>query len=443
VTNPGSGGRTAQRPFAMAAIGAAAMGLLALVGLAAPASAAPSAADAQCLACHAMPGLEKTLDSGERLSLQIPGDQFGQSVHAALGCTGCHTDIKPGSHPPAQNSIVSRRAFSTAMVQVCRTCHSGEFDQWSQSVHASLVREGNPVAPLCTSCHAPHAVMKGAAEAMDTVPCKTCHGAIYTAYSASVHGVFRSQGITAAPLCFGCHGAHEVKVPSAMIGLSDTCLGCHKEAPASHAAWLPNAELHFQAVSCPVCHTPHAQRVVDLVLYNSATQQQIPEPVGIPEFQGLAGAAAGAKQGLDPATLMALMTALNGQGSEGKTSIRGRLEVRTGVEDHQLVAAAQAISSCDTCHREGAPAFQSVEISVASASGIPIRYGVDKAVLNSVFSIDSVRGFYAIGGTRITLLDALFVLAFAGAVGWALLHLTARWAFRHFVNRPPHEQGKE
>ena len=62
-------------------------------------------------------------------------------------------------------------------------------------------------------------MIKGAAEAMDTVPCKTCHGDIFTAYAASVHGVLRSGGLTEAPLCFGCHGAHGVSVPSAGEGM--------------------------------------------------------------------------------------------------------------------------------------------------------------------------------------------------------------------------------
>jgi hypothetical protein len=445
VTKPGSGGRIGRRPFATGTIGAAvAAGVLALAGLAAPASAAALAAgDTQCLACHGMAGLEKPLDNGEKLSLQVPGDGFAQSVHNAIGCAGCHADIKPGSHPPAQNSITGRRNFSSAMVQVCRTCHSNEFAQWGQSVHAALAREGNAAAPLCTTCHSPHAVVKGAAEAMDTVPCKTCHADIFTAYTASVHGMFRANGVTAAPLCFGCHGAHEVSVPSAGVGRKDVCLGCHAEALASHSAWLPNTELHFDTVSCPVCHTPQAQRVVDLVLYNSTTQKAIPEPVGVPEFESLTGSPTAAQPGLDPATLMTLLSALNRPGVEGKTSIRGRLEVRTGVEDHQLAVAAKAISNCDTCHRQGAAAFQSVQVSVAGPAGIPIRYGVNKDVLSSVFSINSVGGFYAIGGTRITLLDVLFVLVFVGAVGWSVLHLAARWAFKRFVNQPPHEQPKE
>jgi len=433
-----------RRPFVMGAIGAAVAAIvLGVAGMTAPASAAaPSAADQQCLACHGMAGLEMPLAGGGTLPLHIQGDAFAQSVHSAIGCTGCHADINPTSHPAAVKPIASKSEFSIAMVQVCRNCHTGQFEQWDKSVHAALAREGNAAAPLCTTCHSPHAVMKGVAEAMDTIPCKTCHADIFTAYAASVHGVMRSSGVTAAPLCFGCHGAHDVSVPSAGAGRRDVCLGCHTEAPASHRTWLPNAELHFDVVSCPVCHTPQAQRVVDLVLYNSATQKETARPVGIPEFESLTGSSASARPGLDPTTLMTLLKTLNSQGVEGKTSIRGRLEVRTGVEDHELVAASKAISNCNTCHQEGAAAFQSVVVSVAGPSGMPIRYGASKDVLSSAISVQSIGGFYAIGGTRITFLDVLFVLALLGGIGGPIAHLTARWFFKRYLNHTPQEQRK-
>ncbi len=437
-------GRTGRGSFVAGAIGGAvAAVVLALAGMSMPASAgALSDGDQQCLGCHGSPGIEKHLEDGETLSLHIPGNTFAQSVHGAIGCTGCHTDINLASHPPAKNTIDTKRKFSTAMVQVCRNCHSEQFGQWEQSVHAALVKEGNSVAPLCTSCHSPHAVIKGAAEDMDTVPCKTCHGDIFTAYAASVHGVLRSGGLTAAPLCFNCHGAHDVSVASAGVGRRDVCLGCHTEALASHSTWLPNAQLHFNAVSCPVCHTPQAQRVVVLTLYNSATQKEVPGPAGIPEFESLNGSPTATRTGLDPATLMTLLKTLNSKDVEGKTIIRGRLEVRTGLEDHELTVASKAISDCNVCHREGAAAFQSVEISVAGPSGMPIRYGASKEVLSSAFSIDSIGGFYAIGGTRITFLDVLFVLALLGGIALPLGHLTLRWAFKRYLSRNPRQKRK-
>ena len=341
-------------------------------------------------------------------------------------------------HPGSVKPIASKRGFSIAMVQqVCATCHADKFEQWSTSVHAALVKDGNPTAPICTSCHAPHAMVKGAAAAMDTVPCRSCHADIFTAYAASVHGVLRGGGVTQAPLCFSCHGAHDVRVPSAGVGRRDVCLGCHTEALELHRAWLPNVDLHFNVVSCPVCHTPWKPRVVDLVLFNSATQKELPEPVGVPRFAALHGATNGALPGMGAATLSTLLSALNVDGTQGKTSIRGRMEVSTGIEDHELTLASSAMGACATCHQEGATAFQSVVVSVAGPAGIPIRYDANKEVLSSALTIDSIGGFYAIGGTRITLLDVLLLLALVGGIGGPLAHLAARWAFRRFLSHEP------
>jgi len=41
-----------------------------------------------------------------------------------------------------------------------------------------------------------------------------------------------------------------------------------------------------------------------------------------------------------------------------------------------------------------------------------------------------VRGFYAIGATRISLLDWLLLLAVLGASGGVAAHASARWYFR-------------
>jgi hypothetical protein len=187
---------------------------------------------------------------------------------------------------------------------------------------------------------------------------------------------------------------------------------------------------------------PDARRVVDLILYNSATQKEATQPVGMPQFESLTDTVGAAKPGLDPTTLLALLKALNPPGAEGKTSIKGRLEVSTGIEDHEIAFATNAISDCATCHRQGSAAFQSVVVSVAGPAGIPIRYDANKEVLSSAFSLDSVGGFYAIGGSRISLLDVLLVLALLGGIGGPLGHLTARWVIRHFLTRTPHEPRK-
>jgi hypothetical protein len=441
VTKSRPAGGTQRRPFVMGVLGAVA-GAIALTwaGLGNPAAAAePSANDKLCLTCHSMPGLEKTLADGEKLPLQIPADSFAHSVHSGLGCTGCHTDISLPSHPGAGIPIQSSRAFSIKMMQICANCHTNEYQQWTTSVHAALVKEGNPVAPVCTNCHSQHAVTKGVAEAFNTVPCKTCHAAIFTAYSGSVHGMLRGGGLTQAPLCFSCHGAHAVHVPSEIQGLKDVCLGCHKDAVQSHRTWLPNVDLHFDVVSCPACHVPHAQRRVDLVLFNNTTQKATSEPRGIPEFQGPDGSPTTGPAGLDPQTLFTLLQSLNKPGVVDKTVIKGRLEVSTAVQAHQIAPSSAAVSDCATCHQAGSNAFDSVVVSVAGPAGIPIVYGANKDVLRSAFSIASIGGFYAIGATRITILDAIVVLALLAGFGVPIVHGTLRILVRYLMNNTHHK----
>ena len=168
----------------------------------------------------------------------------------------------------------------------------------------------------------------------------------------------------------------------------------------------------------------------ELLLYDNATQKAVPQPIGLPEFENRGG-------GLSSQNLLALLRALNTPGTTGTTSIKGRLTVRTAVQAHEIANHAQAVSDCKTCHQAGAAAFQSVSVSVAGPTGQPVRYHADGDVLNSVFSVESVGGFYAIGGTRIGFLDILFVLALLGGIGIPVVHVAANWWFKHFVNGKP------
>jgi hypothetical protein len=54
--------------------------------------------DAKCLKCHSKK-LKKTLEDGQKLSLQVLAADFEDSAHSAIGCTGCHRDVAKGKHP--------------------------------------------------------------------------------------------------------------------------------------------------------------------------------------------------------------------------------------------------------------------------------------------------------------------------------------------------------
>jgi Cytochrome c554 and c-prime len=401
---------------------------------------APAASDQQCLGCHGSAGMEKRLEGGGILQLHVPADMFAKSVHSSIGCAGCHSDIDVAAHPPAEKDIPSARGFSIAMTQVCRGCHADKFDQWETSIHAALILSNNPAAPICTDCHNPHAVIKGAAISIDQIPCKKCHVAIYAAYLGSMHAKARLKSEQSyAPICTDCHSAHAVQPTSIGQGPEAACFGCHAGVLEAHEKWLPNAALHFEVVSCPACHAPDAQRKVDLMLIDSKdAQPRGIEQVGVPLFE--ASSHSGDK-GIDAQALWKLLQTLNRSGIAGKTVLRGRLEASTGAQAHQLTDKNKAISDCRICHSAGSQAFQNVTISLVEPQGQRLRYGANADVLSSPISLESVGGFYAIGATRINLLDILLILAILGGLAVPVGHLTLGWIFKHYVLTHPQIGG--
>lgn len=391
--------------------------------------AASNKVDQQCLACHSVDGMEKELQDGEKLSLHVDGAKFAKSVHSMIGCAVCHGTVTLENHPPSKTKIPSLREYSIERTKVCASCHGEVLKLYQGSIHAALVREGNPVAPICTDCHNPHTAMaKAAYDASTGAPCSKCHGSIFEAYAGSVHG-------KASLDCSNCHRAHDVSPATKGDQLKDACLGCHQDALAVHETWLPNAAQHFETVSCPACHAPGAKRKVDLRLYDSVTKQNVGEKEGVPQFDDRVRSAKVKGGDLDALALHSLLREFNRDGTENRTTLRGRLEVSSGVDAHRLAGKSRAVRDCAQCHQQGADAFQSVTVSIVGPDGRPVSYGAKPEVLHSVISMESVGGFYAIGGTRIKLLDWLLALAVLGGIGVPIGHMTVRWMFKKYAKK--------
>jgi hypothetical protein len=258
-----------------------------------------------------------------------------------------------------------------------------------------------------------------------------------------VHGQARSKGNVIreahvqAPICSDCHHSHETTAVAASGYLRDTCLDCHDGAAVAHEQWLPNAGMHLTAVACAACHSPMAERRVDLQLYDNLEQAPVSQQseTGAP-FEQQLNEIDPAGDGLDPVELWKLVRQGSRDGKPVDVTLRGRLEVTTGVDAHRIAPSTEAVRSCESCHQGGAEGFEHVTVSISRPDGRKERFAADQKVLNSVVSVDSVGDFYLPGGTRIRLLDGLLLLALVGGLAVPIGHM----ALGRFIRR---KKGKQ
>jgi predicted CXXCH cytochrome family protein len=384
-----------------------------------------------CLKCHDKKGMKMKTAKGETLPLDISTKAFAASRHNTTSCEDCHEDLAD-KHGKVPSEVSSKREFSLQMNETCISCHKKIVGLFKDTVHAALIKGGSDKAAGCSDCHNSHTVKSvKLLTPIDEVPCARCHEEVFKAYSKDVHGLERIANGKKAPLCADCHSAHSTKAASLGDGIKETCIKCHENSAGAHEKWLPNAALHFEAVSCAVCHAPDAQRRVNLRLVDKVDGKQILEKSGVPQFARMVKAADGDQPGLNESELKKFLKEFNLENEGPKAILNGRLEVRSGVQAHQLSKKEDAISDCRVCHKAGATPFQTVVLTMAGPDGRPLRHGVEKEVLGSLTAIGSMKGFYAIGSTRIVWLDYLLVLVLLGVALVPIAHLTANRLFKN------------
>ena len=391
-----------------------------------------SSEDEACQKCHDKPTIAaKKTGAGELLPMRISTKDFLQSMHFETSCTDCHDSSDGKDHGKVAVPMKSKRDYRMSFQNACTTCHKKNVAEFKDSLHAVLVKEGSDKAPTCSDCHNSHTLRSvKLVEPIANVPCANCHNDIFRAYAEDVHGLERVAKGKKAPLCADCHSSHKIQAASLGDGIKDSCLGCHRDSVTKHEVWLPNAGQHFEAIACAVCHAPYAQRRVNLRMVDSVGGQQILEKKGVPKFDRLTKSADGRDFGLDAKELRSFLKEFNLENPGSKAILSGRLEVRSGLQSHQLSEKEQAIKDCKVCHEAGAVPFVSVVLSIAGPDGRALRQGVEKEVLTSATAFGSMRGFYAIGSTRIKLLDYLLVLVLLGVLCVPIAHLTAHRLFK-------------
>ncbi len=397
----------------------------------------------KCLKCH---NKEKTkqLEDGSEMSLQVHGEAYISSAHGEVACTSCHTAIGNRKHPSKSTNIDidNERDYSVELNESCRKCHRQKYTQYKGSVHSALVAQGNPKAPVCTSCHNAHAPVSMADYQAETgLPCKNCHESIFNAYAASVHGQARINGNTIrdshiqAPICSDCHHSHEVTALAIGDVLRTTCIACHENVTLLHNQWLPNAGTHLDIVSCAVCHAPFAQRKFDIHLYDNVAKVPLALQEGDGSIQEQLQAIVDEGGTADPLEIWKERGGLGADGEVLDISLRSRMEVMSGVAAHQIASKSFAVRTCESCHEPGWRKKQNVTLSITTPDGRRQSIEADREVLSSVEGINSISDFYELGGNPSKFLDILVLLSLAAGIAVPVGHFTLGKMIKEYMAR--------
>ena len=165
------------------------------------------------------------------MSLYIDQAVLAGSVHGGkLLCTDCHTSLTTYPHP--RIDFASRRDFSVAQYELCKQCHFENYTKTLDSVHYKVLSEGMTSAPLCTDCHGAHNVSKpDQPRSKISTTCAECHQDISNQYVQSVHGkALVEDNNYDVPVCTDCHPSHKIVDPTTATFRSqsiDLCGKCH------------------------------------------------------------------------------------------------------------------------------------------------------------------------------------------------------------------------
>ena len=239
----------------------------------------PAAAETNksCLVCHTAPLFDP--------------EALPKSVHGKLACADCHEgyrftlhrEVRP-ERPAEDKALLGKLAKESPApdaLLACAKCHASAKDDLLGSIHGRWLREDRPVAgPTCVGCHGnPHSIplakfsTPGQRHRESAARCTSCHENPELVKAAgisalpgpsfrdSVHGRLVALGSDKAPVCFNCHGSHDIsaaKAASSMVSPANkvsTCAECHKGATANFATTFTHQ--HWDKAETPVPFWTH------------------------------------------------------------------------------------------------------------------------------------------------------------------------------------------
>jgi predicted CXXCH cytochrome family protein len=207
---------------------------------------------------------DNCLDCHKRKNIQ----QFSSSVHARnnVGCADCHK----GGHETV-------KIPKSQVSNVCGKCHNENQMALKSSVHHTVLKGGNPNAPVCTDCHGAHKILTSKIS-IESEGCLNCHlnkklfpgdakgsASFIEQYKTSVHASI-GNGEREAAGCVDCHGDHMIQSPedpkasTRLARQIETCGKCHGDITEQFKKSKHGQELlkgNDKAPLCSDCHGEH------------------------------------------------------------------------------------------------------------------------------------------------------------------------------------------
>lgn len=263
--------------------------------------------------------------------------------------------------------------------------------------------------------------------------CKECHAPVQAEYSRSFHGTKAA--------CADCHNPHEVKAPVSVSGdeINAHCARCHdsKKTIQSHSKWLPQADLHIEAMPCITCHTGSKNYVITMFIENRnpgdkhngfkmATQEELSRL--LPGNRPLKSLIDGNGDGL--ISLKELRN-FNTDARSKDMRLWGMMTPEVVTHSYQILENRW---DCTFCHASGPQAMQTSYVSFPEKDGSYTRVAVEKgAILDILYGTPD---FYMLGSTRSTPLNIIGALILVGGLMMPVGHGTFRFLTRK--NRKEH-----
>jgi len=319
------------------------------------------------------------------------------------GCLSCHGEATIAQRDQGSHLYINPQQFAATSHALigCSSCHD--------AVTGSHPQDG--VRPSRANC-------------------QECHGLVKSEYATTRHAQMAG--------CSDCHDPHRAKSSSASSGadMNRPCGRCHDRSKmvVVHSKWLPQTNLHMDALPCIACHTASKEYVIKLYLENRIGMAGDYRVAPLAELQKAAATmdlAPVVDADRDRSVSLKELRELNGWAKGKGMRVAAVMMPKTMTHSFQTL---QNRWDCTFCHASGPKGNQESYLCLPQANGqfaqIPVQRG---AVLELIYGTPD---FYILGATRNTGLNILGGLIIAGGLMMPLGHGTFRFLSRR--NRKEH-----